>query len=39
MIVGNKMDLGAQREVTFEEAKEMAENSGLKYMECSAKSG
>jgi Ras-related protein Rab-14 len=39
MIIGNKMDLQGNREVTFEEAHELAQNYGLTYMECSAKTG
>jgi GTPase SAR1 family protein len=39
MIVGNKMDLKEKREVSYEEAKNMADNYKVNYMECSAKSG
>jgi len=39
MIVGNKMDLKDKREVSYEEAKSMARNYNVNYMECSAKSG
>jgi GTPase SAR1 family protein len=39
MIVGNKMDLKDAREVTYAEAKELADNHRFSYMECSAKSG
>ncbi|XP_047398680.1 ras-related protein Rab-17 isoform X1 [Sciurus carolinensis] len=37
MLVGNKTDLGAQREVTFQEGKEFAESNRLLFMETSAK--
>ncbi|XP_054426353.1 ras-related protein Rab-17 [Pteronotus mesoamericanus] len=37
MLVGNKTDLGAEREVTFEEGKEFAESQHLLFMEASAK--
>ena len=40
MIVGNKSDLEAKREVSREEAEELAQHYGdFPYMECSAKSG
>jgi GTPase SAR1 family protein len=39
MIVGNKMDLGPKREVSSEEAQELAGHYDVPYMECSAKSG
>lgn len=39
MIIGNKMDLEHKREVSYEEAAELARQSGFPYMECSAKSG
>ena len=39
MIVGNKSDLDAKREVSFEEGKQFAENNDLLFMEVSAKSG
>ncbi|EMP27002.1 Ras-related protein Rab-17 [Chelonia mydas] len=38
VLVGNKTDLAAQREVTFEEAEEFAKSRSLIYMETSAKS-
>uniref|UniRef100_A0A674IWY0 Ras-related protein Rab-17 n=1 Tax=Terrapene triunguis TaxID=2587831 RepID=A0A674IWY0_9SAUR len=38
VLVGNKTDLAAQREVTFEEAEEFAKSKSLIYMETSAKS-
>lgn len=37
MLVGNKMDLSEQREVTFQEGKEFAESNSLLFMETSAK--
>ncbi|XP_020930273.1 ras-related protein Rab-17 isoform X4 [Sus scrofa] len=37
MLVGNKLDLGKEREVAFEEGKEFAESKGLLFMETSAK--
>ncbi|EPY86127.1 ras-related protein Rab-17-like protein [Camelus ferus] len=37
MLVGNKTDLGKEREVTLEEGKEFAESKGLLFMETSAK--
>ncbi|XP_038430220.1 ras-related protein Rab-17 isoform X1 [Canis lupus familiaris] len=37
MLVGNKTDLGEQREVTFQEGKEFAESKRLLFMEASAK--
>ena len=39
MIVGNKSDLDEKREVTREEAEDLAKNCDMPYMECSAKSG
>lgn len=39
MIVGNKKDLAEGREVSFEEAQQLADNYGVGYMECSAKTG
>ncbi|XP_067405904.1 ras-related protein Rab-17 isoform X2 [Emydura macquarii macquarii] len=38
VLVGNKTDLAAQREVTFEEAEAFAKSKSLMYMETSAKS-
>lgn len=37
MLVGNKTDLGEEREVTFQEGKEFAESKNLLFMETSAK--
>ncbi|XP_044097853.1 ras-related protein Rab-17 [Neovison vison] len=37
MLVGNKTDLGEQREVTLQEGKEFAESKSLLFMEASAK--
>ncbi|XP_029789404.1 ras-related protein Rab-17 isoform X1 [Suricata suricatta] len=37
MLVGNKTDLGGQREVTFQEGKEFAESHRLLFAEASAK--
>ncbi|XP_048200423.1 ras-related protein Rab-17 [Perognathus longimembris pacificus] len=39
MLVGNKTDLGEEREVTVQEGKEFAESKGLLFMETSAKLG
>jgi Ras-related protein Rab-14 len=39
MLVGNKTDLGPQRQVTFEEASKFAEENGLIFIETSAKTG
>ena len=38
MLIGNKKDLDNQRQVTFEEAKELADHYNIKYIETSAKS-
>ncbi|CAH8666610.1 unnamed protein product [Heterobilharzia americana] len=38
-LIGNKADLEEQRDVTYEEAKQLAEENGLMFLECSAKSG
>jgi len=38
-LIGNKSDMDAQRDVTYEEAKAFAEENGLTFMECSAKTG
>ncbi|KAJ3254644.1 hypothetical protein HK103_007054 [Boothiomyces macroporosus] len=38
-LVGNKLDLQANREVTSEEAEEYAKESGLLFLEASAKTG
>ena len=37
LLVGNKADLGDEREVTFETAKNFADQMGMQYMETSAK--
>eukprot|EP01012_Entosiphon_sulcatum_P031167 TRINITY_DN3892_c0_g1_i1.p1 TRINITY_DN3892_c0_g1~~TRINITY_DN3892_c0_g1_i1.p1 ORF type:complete len:210 (+),score=43.92 TRINITY_DN3892_c0_g1_i1:71-700(+) len=39
MLVGNKVDLEAQREVSFEEASRFAQENGLFFLETSAKTG
>uniref|UniRef100_A0A250YMP4 Ras-related protein Rab-39A n=1 Tax=Castor canadensis TaxID=51338 RepID=A0A250YMP4_CASCN len=39
MLIGNKADLEAQRDVTYEEAKQFAEENGLLFLEASAKTG
>jgi Ras-related protein Rab-14 len=36
-LIGNKSDLEAQRDVTYEEAKQFAEENGLMFIEASAK--
>lgn len=36
-LIGNKSDLEAQRDVTYEEAKAFADENGLTFIECSAK--
>lgn len=38
-MVGNKSDLDAQRDVTYEEAKQFADENGLLFLESSAKTG
>ncbi|KAL3871609.1 hypothetical protein ACJMK2_039600 [Sinanodonta woodiana] len=38
-LIGNKSDLEAQRDVTYEEAKQFADENGLMFLECSAKTG
>lgn len=38
-LIGNKSDLEAQRDVTFDEAKLFAEENGLMFIETSAKTG
>ena len=38
-LVGNKLDLNDQRKISKEEAMKFAENNGLLYFECSAKTG
>jgi Ras-related protein Rab-14 len=36
-LIGNKCDLDAQRDVTYEEAKQFADENGLMFVEASAK--
>ncbi|KAK6622598.1 Ras- protein Rab-14 [Polyplax serrata] len=38
-LIGNKCDLNQQRDVTYEEAKQFAEENGLLFVEASAKTG
>lgn len=38
-MIGNKSDLESQRDVTYEEAKQFADENGLMFLETSAKSG
>lgn len=38
-LIGNKSDLDSQRDVTHEEARQFAEENGLKFIEASAKTG
>ena len=38
-LIGNKGDLEAQRDVTYEEAKAFAEDNDLSFVETSAKTG
>ncbi|CAO4387000.1 Protein CBR-RAB-14 [Caenorhabditis briggsae] len=38
-LIGNKADLEDQRDVPYEEAKAFAEENGLTFLECSAKTG
>eukprot|EP00123_Amoebidium_parasiticum_P000668 comp11536_c0_seq1/m.5991 comp11536_c0_seq1/g.5991 ORF comp11536_c0_seq1/g.5991 comp11536_c0_seq1/m.5991 type:complete len:215 (-) comp11536_c0_seq1:530-1174(-) len=38
-LIGNKSDLNDQREVPFEEAKQFADEHGLKFLEVSARTG
>ena len=38
-LIGNKSDLEAQRDVTYEEAKQFADENGLMFVEASAKTG
>nr|CAD7443521.1 unnamed protein product [Timema bartmani] len=38
-LIGNKCDLEAQRDVTYEEAKQFADENGLMFVEASAKTG
>lgn len=37
-LIGNKSDLEAQREISYEEAKQFADDNGLMFVETSAKS-
>ena len=37
LLVGNKCDLDAQRQVTYDEGAEMAKSFRIKFLECSAK--
>lgn len=39
MLIGNKVDLAANREVSYEEAKQFADDNGLIFIETSAKTG
>jgi small GTP-binding protein len=39
ILIGNKSDLAAQRQISTEEAHEYAERAGMKYFEVSAKTG
>ncbi|XP_063900221.1 ras-related protein Rab-14-like [Zophobas morio] len=39
LLIGNKSDLEEQRDVTYEEGKKFAEENGLLFLECSAKTG
>lgn len=39
MIIGNKSDLEGKREVSREEAEDLAKHCDMPYMECSAKNG
>ncbi|XP_077292484.1 RAS oncogene family member Rab14 [Arctopsyche grandis] len=38
-LIGNKADLESQRDVTYEEAKQFADDNGLMFVEASAKTG
>lgn len=38
-LIGNKSDLESQRDVTYEEAKQFADENGLMFLETSAKTG
>lgn len=38
-LIGNKSDLEGQRDVTFDEAKQFADENGLMFIEASAKTG
>lgn len=37
LLVGNKKDLASHREVSVEEATDLAKSYGVQYVECSAK--
>ena len=39
ILVGNKSDLSNNRQVTFDEGKEMAKNNNMMFFETSAKTG
>ena len=39
LLIGNKCDLEAKRDVTFEEARQFAEENNLMFVEASAKTG
>ena len=39
VLVGNKVDLEGERQVTYEEGKEMADKYGVKFFETSVKTG
>ena len=39
ILIGNKSDLESQRQVTYEEGQELANNNGIKFYEASAKTG
>nr|CDS27765.1 RAB14 member RAS oncogene family [Hymenolepis microstoma] len=39
MMIGNKSDLEEQRDVSYEDAKQLADDNNLMFLECSAKSG
>ncbi|VDK31726.1 unnamed protein product [Taenia asiatica] len=39
MMIGNKSDLEEQRDVSYEDAKALADENNLMFLECSAKSG
>merc|ERR1711916_288871 len=39
MLIGNKKDVDEQRDVTYEEASQFAEEHGLVFLETSAKTG
>ena len=36
-LIGNKSDMEAERDVTYEEAKQFADENDLLFLECSAK--